>query len=434
MKKKILFLIPFAVSFLSTLTSCGAKADLTIWVDNKIQGVIEDRIKEFKKENSDFKYTVRVDNVSEQTAATNMITDVQGGADIYIFAQDQFSRLITAGALSALPSDKKDFNTTIEEDVGSRNDSGSVEAVTHPDEKGVERLFAYPVTSDNGYFLYYDNELFNEGGTNGKGDISKLQSIIDTCASKQRYFGFSIKDGFWYGAGVFMSYKLVDGEFKGPICHSNWTTDGSGSFISFEDNFKDNGQFALKAMCKLYGSTYSLDSHNASDLGTGNKDAAVICSGVWDYQTAKDKLGSRLGMAKLPTFIVDDKTYQMGSFSGYKLMGVKPHEDKNKAYWCAKLADFLTNEDSQVELFNKAGWGPSNTNAKDSVGDAAQLKALAAQNVYATPQGCYPNDWWKAGEDTICGKLRGKPSVSDQEIKDMLENYQSRIEKLVENN
>ncbi|MBQ8031543.1 MAG: extracellular solute-binding protein, partial [Butyrivibrio sp.] len=98
-------------------------------------------------------YTFTVEAVGEGDAAGNMITDVEAGADIYAFAQDQIARLVTAGALEVV----EDSNAEV---VKSENDAGAVAAATVGG-----TLYAYPLTSDNGYFLYYDKSVVTDPST-----------------------------------------------------------------------------------------------------------------------------------------------------------------------------------------------------------------------------------------------------------------------------
>ena len=55
--------------------------------------------------------------------------------------------LVNAGALYKV--------TRNAEDVKSRNGEGAVGAATLDGQ-----LYAYPMTADNGYFMYYDNTVF----------------------------------------------------------------------------------------------------------------------------------------------------------------------------------------------------------------------------------------------------------------------------------
>ena len=123
---------------------------------------------------------------------------------------------------------------------------------------------------------------------------------------------------------------------------------------------------------------------------------AALVSGIWNYDAAVQAYGDNLGIAKLPTFTVDGQTYQLGSYKGCKLIGVKPQADEQKAKICSELALWLTNEANQLERHYMFGWGPSNKEAQkdESVMTHPALKALAAQNEFAQPQGVIPSDWW----------------------------------------
>ena len=61
------------------------------------------QIDNFNKTNdAGITFNATVEAVSEADAGTNMITDVEAGGDLYCFAQDQFARLVQAGALAKL--------------------------------------------------------------------------------------------------------------------------------------------------------------------------------------------------------------------------------------------------------------------------------------------------------------------------------------------
>ena len=77
--------------------------NIKVWVDDKIVSLTQTQIQEFVSLNSG-KYTINatVEPQSEGTAASSMLQDVQSGADIFVFAQDQLARLKVAGAVSKL--------------------------------------------------------------------------------------------------------------------------------------------------------------------------------------------------------------------------------------------------------------------------------------------------------------------------------------------
>lgn len=346
--------------------------DITVWV-SEVEGVstlTEQQIDAFEEANPGVVINATVEGISEADAATQIVSDVESGADLYCFAQDQLSRLVQAGALNEL-------GVKASETVRELNDAGAVAAASVNN-----KLYCYPLTSDNGYFMFYDKSVV-------KADhIDSLEEIIADCEAANKMFSFELEGSGWYNASFFFATG----------CKTNWTTNDEGGFTSVDDTFNsDAGLVALKGMQKLVKSSVYNNSSDTADFAAGVPSAVVI-SGTWGTTTAKTALGDNFAAAKLPSFTVDGKTYQLGSFSGNKLMGVKPQpqSEAKKAAVLQQLALFLTNEDCQKERFDEFGWGPSNkaVQASDAVKADLALSALAAQSAYATPQGQIHGNWW----------------------------------------
>ena len=126
---------------------------------------------------------------------------------------------------------------------------------------------------------------------------------------------------------------------------------------------------------------------------------------------------------------MDGNSYHLGSFSGNKLVGVKPQTDPVKTAVLQKLALYLTNEKCQLARFDAVGWGPSNKAAQQSekvAGDPA-LAALAAQSAYATPQGQIDGSWWDIAKVYATA---AKEATTDEELKAALESYETSIKGL----
>ena len=140
----------------------GGSGEIKVWVADAVVDFTAKEVEKFMADNPDYAgFKVNVEAVGEGDAAGNMITDVEAGADIYAFAQDQIARLVAAGALEMVNPDVLDA-------VKSENDEGSIKAATVGSE-----LYAYPLTSDNGYFLYYDKSVVK--------DPSTLEGILADC-------------------------------------------------------------------------------------------------------------------------------------------------------------------------------------------------------------------------------------------------------------
>ncbi len=340
--------------------------DITVWVADNIVDLTKKQIDDFNANNTDgIKFNATVEPVGEGDAATNMITDVEAGGDLFCFAQDQFARLVQANALSKLGAQAGEM-------VKGANDAGAVAAATLGGE-----LYAYPLTADNGYFMYYDKSVIPEE------HLDSLEAIIADCEAAGKNFSMETWTSAWYIASFFF----------GTGCVSEWATDKDGNW-SLNDTFNSaNGLIAAKGMKKLVDSPIYVSSSAGEDFEKGS---AVVVTGPWAFNTIKGILGDNMGATDLPSFQVDGKDYHMGSFSGFKLMGVKPQTDAVKAAALHKLAQYLTGEQGQMERFDAVAWGPSNI--KDQDADAVKanigLTALREQAPYAVLQGQIAGSWW----------------------------------------
>lgn len=372
--------------------------NITIWVAEEVTAFTQTQAEQFLQDNPAYSgYTVTVEAVGEGDAASNMITDVEGGADIYGFAQDQLARLVSAGAVMEVIGDYADF-------VSTSNDSGAVSAATMGDS-----IYAFPVTSDNGYFLYYDSSVVT--------DPTSLEAIVADCEEAGKGFYMEINSG-WYQTAFFFATG----------CELTYEADSTGNFTSSNVTYaSEEGLTALKALINLASSSAFYNGSSVSNA----TNAAAIVDGTWDSGAAKELFGDNYACAKLPTFEADGQEYQMSGFGGFKLLGVKPQTDTNKAIVCMELAKYLSSAEVQLARYQEVGWGPSNLEAQadEAVQADEALTALAEQLAYTIPQGQYPNEYWdlatSLGDDIIAGTY---DNSSDEELMSVLENFQTTCE------
>ena len=372
--------------------------NITIWVAEEVTAFTQTQAEQFLQDNPAYSgYTVTVEAVGEGDAASNMITDVEGGADIYGFAQDQLARLVSAGAVMEVIGDYADF-------VSTSNDSGAVSAATMGDS-----IYAFPVTSDNGYFLYYDSSVVT--------DPTSLEAIVADCEEAGKGFYMEINSG-WYQTAFFFATG----------CELTYEADSAGNFTSSNVTYaSEEGLTALKALINLASSSAFYNGSSVSNA----TNAAAIVDGTWDSGAAKELFGDNYACAKLPSFEVDGQEYQMSGFGGFKLLGVKPQTDTNKAIVCMELAKYLSSAEVQLARYQEVGWGPSNLEAQadEAVQADEALTALAEQLTYTIPQGQYPNEYWdlatSLGDDIIAGNYNNS---SDEDLMSVLENFQATCE------
>ena len=367
---------------------------LKIWVPDATKDFTEKQVASFMEAHPEYAdYAVTVEAVGEGDAASNMLTDLDAGADIFNFAQDQLARLVAAGALIELSEE----NAAV---VAKENDAGSVAAATLGD-----LIYAYPLTSDNGYFLYYDKSVVT--------DPTSLEAILADCEAAGKGFYMEINSGwyqpaFFFGAGCTLTYDTAD----------------DGSFTACNiDYASDAGVGALKAMVAL---AKSPAFHNGSSIGNATNAAAIV-DGTWDSSAAKELFGDNYACAKLPTFDLNGEAVQMSGFGGFKLLGVKPQTDEEKLALCDELALFLSSGEVQLARFKEVGWGPSNLSAKadEAVQADEALSALGEQLAFDIPQGQYPGDYWSLatalGDSVIAGDYN---DADDAALLAALQNFQ----------
>jgi arabinogalactan oligomer/maltooligosaccharide transport system substrate-binding protein len=179
----------------------------------------------------------------------------------------------------------------------------------------------------------------------------------------------------------------------------------------------------MKGMQKLAQST-CYDSN--ADIFT---DAAVVITGIWNAEAAEAHFGANFGATDLPSFEVDGQSYHLGSYTGNKLMGVKPQTDAKKAAVLSLLAQYLTGEECQNQRYEQFQWGPSNINAQNSeaVQSNPSLAALAKQNAFGQPQGQIHGAWWDIAK--VLG-ADARNATSDADLQAALDNYKKTIDGL----
>ena len=411
--KKILALV-LALALALSLVACGGSKpaeetnsselagtyDITVWCADAIVELTQQQIAAFNESNEDgITFNATVEAVGEGDAATQMITDVEAGGDLFCFAQDQFARLVQAGALNKL-------GVQASEAVSAANDPGVVAAASVNGE-----LYAYPLTSDNGYFMYYDKSVIPEE------DLDSLEKLVADCEAAGKYFSMETDTSAWYIASFFF----------GTGCESTWETDADGKFVSVKDTFNSpEGLIAVKGMKHLVDSPMYLSSSDGAGFDSG---CAIVVTGTWAYETVAGILGDNLGATDLPSFEVDGQSYHMGSFNGCKLMGVKPQTDAAKSAALHKLAQYLTGEQGQMERFNAVSWGPSNLvdQGNEAVQANPALAALLLQNQYSVPQGQIHGSWWDIAK--VIG-TDVENATDEAGLQKALDNYQAAISAL----
>lgn len=336
----------------------GGKVSLTVWGAEEDEALLSEMIESFKAnyaEMADFDITFVAQ--SESTCKDTLLGDPEAGADVFAFADDQLMVMVAAGVLEEVPD---------ADNIKAANVEGAVSAASVGD-----TLYAYPMTADNGYFLYYNKAYFSEE------DVKTLDAMLEVAAANEKKIVMDFSSG-WYLYSFFGNTGMEVG----------LNEDGISNYCTWNATDGDiKGTDVAEAMLAI-AENPGFASMEDGDFVAGVKDGSVIAgvSGVWNATALEEAWGKNYGAVKLPTYTCAGKQVQMASFAGYKMLGVNAYSANKE--WAEKFAEWITNEENQTLRFEKRGQGPSNTKAgaSEEVSKSPAIQALISQSQYASLQ------------------------------------------------
>lgn len=366
---------------------------LTLWGGAEDQKMLQSMVDDFKKEHaSEASFDIKLAVESETTCKETLLGDVEKGADVFAFPDDQLQALAASGVLQEIRD---------ADQVKQDNIKGAVEAASVND-----RLFAYPMTADNGYFLYYNKKYFSGN------DVKKLDTILAKAEKVHKKVTMDWTSA-WYLYSFFGNTGLKAGVNEdGVTNYCNWNSKKG----------KIKGIDVAQAMERIAGSNAFLNTTDDKFLkGVQNGSVIAGVSGVWNANAIDKAWGKNYGAVKLPTYTCAGKQVQMASFTGYKMVGVNAYSSDVK--WAMKLAEWITNQDNQTRRFAERGQGPSNIKASQSgdIEKSPAIQAVIAQSEYGCLQRVGGNFWdpiSSFGSSVANGTL--SPKELQKELDDMV--------------
>jgi len=367
--------------FLCALLAVPVQAEdvirLTVWGSQGDQDILAALIGQYKKDHPDQLYDIALAAVEEPNLWDRYREDPKGVADIFAFVSDRLIGLVGEGVLLPVGESRGE--------VIAGNTPTSIDSATVDD-----TLYAYPMTGDNGYFLYYDSSVLTPE------DVETLDDILAKAEASGKKVFMDISNG-WYLASFFFGAgcSLDIDEAGYQVCDFN----------------SDAGVLAGEAV-RAFTAHPAFLAGNDATLVSGMGD--TICAGVsgtWNAEAIRKKLGDNFRACKLPTYMLGGQQAQMGSFIGTKLMGVSaltahPQE-------ADELASYLNSGHAQILRFKVRAMGPSNVEAAafPEVQENAALAALMEQNEHGVSSQKVLDSFW--GPTEIFGEAMESQSVED---------------------
>ena len=346
-----------------------------MWGAEEDQAMLQGMIDSFVANYADVaNITVELGVESESTAKDVVLTDIEAAADVFAFASDQLPDLVKAGALQnidELDAAIQNFAGYGVADIKAANAPGSVDAATSNGS-----LYAFPMSTDNGYFLYYDSSVVSAE------DAASWDTLLAAAEAAGKKVGMTFASG-WYNASFFYGAGFT----------TALNEDGTTA-LDFNGTADYTGVQVVQSMLGIasHPAFMAIADGDISNQIAGGSLAAVV-SGTWDATAAQTAFGDGYAATKLPTYTIGDAQVQQGSVAGFKLVGVNAFSAN--AGWAALLADWITNEENQKIRFAEREIGPSNINAAASEEVAANIaiSALAEQSAYGVVQVVGGNYW-----------------------------------------
>jgi len=384
---------------------------LELWCSSDDSKFEKTLVKEFKEKYGDsrYKFDIKVNSsYGEDKAGGKILESPKDGADVFNFADDQLSTLVSAKALA-------EVGPLFQQNVKANNTDDSVAVCS---QNGT--AYAYPKTSDNGFFMYYDKRVFKT-----EADVADLDKMIETANAQNKCVYFNLGNG-WYNAAFFFAAGC-------EITYDNSTKVQKATFNTTE------GLNAAKAMCHIsekVGAGFKGSAGTSGDnavvqqgFADGSMAAAVI--GTWEGPAIKEAIGEEnVGAAKLPTALIDGKQVQLHSFGGYKVVGVNAFT--KFPVTAQTLAYYLTNSDSQLKRYETRGLIPTSKTAleNDKVKADPALQAIEAQKPFSHAQGqSVSSKYWSTNIGGFGGDIvTAKGAKTDAELQEGLQQIVTQIE------
>lgn len=379
------------------LTGCGSRevsppegsagpetVRLTVWGAAEDEALMEELIASFQDRYAgEALFSITYQAQGESGCKDALLADLEGGADVFTFADDQLAALAAAGALDPV------------ENAGEITAASLTAAVEAASVGGT--LYAYPLTADNGYFLYYNKAYFTPQ------DLESLNRMVDAAARAGRLVTMDWSSA-WYVYAFFGNTGLEVGLNDDGI--TNYCT-----WNSREGPIR--GVDVAQAMLDIAASP-GFASRTDEEFLAGVRDGSVAAgvSGVWNAVAIQEAWGENAGAARLPAFTCAGQEIQMASFSGCKLIGVNAYSRHPE--WAARLAEWITSRESQSRRFALRGQGPANTQAAASpeVQASPAIAALLAQSEFSQLQRV-GGKFWDPVTEFAGNMARGNPSGAD---------------------
>ena len=385
------------------LTGCGGDDPnkLIIWATAAEEAVVNAVLEDYNAQaGEDDKISVKYVAVAEGDTGTEIAKDptASSAPDLFLCADDHIFNLQSKGIVLDITSD---YGKAVKAAVTENAYLGA---------SYNNKLYGFPVTNDNGYFLWYNKDKLTAN------DVKDLGGLLKKAKDTNAQILFDIANG-WYVPSFFFAPEVCGVE----SLRYKQNSDGDVVYTVTWDN--NNGVAAAEAvreLCKTYETQIATGSNDKIVEGFKNGTIIAAVSGTWMQPDLEGAIGAdKLAATKLPTYKVGSKDCQMATFAGSKVYCINQQKtgDVNvaKRAKAVKFADYLTQKKAQLKRFEVRATLPCNLEAqKDksytdnlTTGGKALLEQFAAASAVQSlsAEGRYWDVGKAIGQALLDGKL-----------------------------
>lgn len=164
--------------------------ELTVWGAAEDEELLRQIIHGFQEEyGGEANFVITYEPQSESSCTDALMGDLEHGADVFAFADDQLNTLVAAGALEPVENEALVREENLPEAVLAASVNNTI--------------YAFPLTADNGYFLYY-KQYFSEQ------DIQSWDKMLDIAERQGKKISMEWSSG-WYVYSLFWQYGPYGG-------------------------------------------------------------------------------------------------------------------------------------------------------------------------------------------------------------------------------
>ena len=358
---------------------------INVWATAAEEAVITAVVNDWNaKHEAKYQFQVTYTAIAEGDCGATLSKDptVEGAPALFLCADDHIAGLQSKEIVAELKGARR-------EKIEANNSAVAVAGVTQND-----KVWGFPVTSDNGYFLWYNNSLVSED------KVDSLEELLAYAKETGKTVLMDVANG-WYANSFIMSpqacgvdslkWKTVDGQ---NVYETSWDNEAAAKVSEY-----------IAGLLTPYYNDGTLVTGSNPQIIAGFENGTMLAavSGTWMEKDLITAIGAEnLSADKLPEYHIDGQAYQMASFGGSKVYCINKTRPAAEQRTAAALGELLITKESQLKRFEVRQSIPCNNeallDARYTENVTVGAAAFAKQSAFACVQAQTAEDrYWDIG-------------------------------------